>query len=120
MSVNREAGCAVRVGFFVLRPCGAPTAGTCSACQRPTCGEHLDESSVCIECATKEAVPTEGDERWAWFARNRALRQFGLRPFFDGSVDFDDDYYDDWDLRPLVVRGTDEADGASDLDLFDS
>ena len=29
-------------------------------------------------------------------------------------------YYDDWDLRPLVARGSDELDGDTDVDLFDS
>ena len=89
-------------------------------CSRPACAEHLDESSVCIECVVKSSEASEQDNRWAWFARNRAVHSFGLRPFFDGSVDLDDDYYDDWDLRPLVARGSDELDGDTDVDLFDS
>ena len=118
--MSPATGCAVRVGFFVLRPCGTSAAGQCTVCGRPTCAEHLDENSTCIECVVKSDDLSEHDDRWAWFARNRAVHSFGLRPFFDGSIEVEDDYYDDWDLRPLVARGSDGLDEDADLDLFDS
>jgi len=85
------------------------------------CGEHLSEDAVCVECAADVTEFDVDDARWAWFARHRAVKMHGLRPFFDGSELLDDgDYYDEWDLRPLQARGADGLDADADVDFFDS
>ena len=50
------APCQMSVGFFTLRPCGAPAVAGCGRCGRPVCGAHRVAAAVplCIECAARE------------------------------------------------------------------
>lgn len=57
--------CKVKAGFFVLRPCEAPSALRCSICQRPMCLRHsmsVEGEMLCTECGAVQGDSDTGDD----------------------------------------------------------
>ncbi|WLQ12983.1 hypothetical protein O5O45_24960 [Hahella aquimaris] len=59
--------CEVKAGFFVLRPCEAPSAMQCSICERPMCLRHsmpVEGEMLCTECGAVQGDSDTGDEEY--------------------------------------------------------
>ena len=61
-----SGNCAIKAGFFLLRPCGESAVATCACCQRPVCLLHItqvEEQTWCTECAATRAAGQQDDQR---------------------------------------------------------
>lgn len=115
------SACVSKRGFFTLRNCREPAAGTCDTCSRPMCSRHLSvatESTRCLDCVARLAEqqalrqplrnlqgkqgvplvyrPPAHPDDWAYEYRHRYYRSHRYSPFYTGDYD---PYYDDYDLR---------------------
>ena len=62
---SNAGGCAIKAGFFLLRPCGEPVDATCACCQRPVCLLHTNQvgdQTWCTECAATRAAGQQKDQ----------------------------------------------------------
>ena len=103
------ATCLVKTGFFVLRQCGAKATFKCSACQRPTCPDHMiQEHKVCTECFDYARDDDVTDYR------DRLIKGTGFysyrRHYYDRHDDLDD-------IDDLLEDGGFEQE---DADVFDA
>ncbi len=129
------AHCAVKRGFFTLRPCGNSASQQCMQCQRWVCEEHSVKANVaskksppeapvvCLECHAKSQEWHE--DRWGTLTE---LTLFNLRHDYYTRHIYDpiywatpDAYYDDYDFRGFDDVAQDSLDGDIDsAGLMDS
>jgi hypothetical protein len=119
-------GCECKSGFFSLRDCAEPVAGSCQACARADCTRHLSPASgftQCLDCWAKSPQqPVQEDptavgqdpnlnDEWAYGYRHRFYSS-GYAPIYAGS--HYSTYYDSYDTRSFDDTGTDVDDSADD------
>ena len=131
-------GCECKGGFFALRDCDQPQAGSCTRCGRGVCSRHLSPASGFTECLDCWAQEREGaaaqqqpnddgsmpaqqstvaedaplDEDWAYGYRHRFYRG-GYRPIYAGAAA--GTYYSTYDTRSF----DDDYSSGSDFDEGD-
>ncbi len=114
--------CQCTRGFFVLRPCDAPAAYTCSSCARTVCNDHWSVAATppaCLECVARRdearsIADDDFDAPWFHRYRHRYYTTYHYRPFYDGVLI--GTYYDDYDVRAFDAAAIAAGAGAPDAD----
>ena len=122
--------CAIRRGFFALRPCGNPAIAACAQCGRPACAEHSSTpngTTFCLECQARAGVQ-QGTPPWqravVYDRRMRFHTYYDDNWLFSPANSFDQNDFTPFDSGPPMSPADQPngfGDGSGDGDgFFDS